>query len=567
MAEEFSSRHKAILVKLLHAAKSKVSANSLIAELQRQKEKFPKKSLETILLDVAKVDKLAGQIFKEQQKDFKSELLATECLQRFLSTYEKLKYSRKVSGRQNIDTIEEDEETSMHQKSQNESAAATAKPVEPNGNVTGLPRPDVKEIPTIVVIEATEDFSKSAQIPAETSTPALISTSALHESLRNNNISSLATNGSPHSRLFFSKAVMDSLPPQGVTPNCAARSVTEQERIVIEDLLYCFIGLPGDFITPQLIEENDSGFTRFSFKISDQVDISLRNIAQDLLPMASNYSIVQKFAQWADKVKNQILQALSEVLQTILNDYRLSITQLEKEMANNNLTLHKLHYLIRPNGQKLDILSELVGKISKSDLKSGTILTLLYDEITFQTGDAMSQRMLIELTERASMPYIEMLERWILKGVIIDPFNQFFVVDHVKELQNHGSEMDTARYWESRYTNQLDRIPRFLENDADIILRTGKYLNVIRQCGKQFSPQSSTSKLHFSAVNHNHSIFIKQAYHNASKTLLDLLVDENNLMGHISSVKRYFLVSKWKKRRRFRILLFWASILCIKFFL
>lgn len=101
---------------------------------------------------------------------------------------------------------------------------------------------------------------------------------------------------------------------------------------------------------------------------------------------------------------------------------------------------------------------------------------------------------------------------------------------------------DTARYWECQYTIQSDRIPRFLENDADIILRTDKYLNVIRQCGKPISPPAGNSKLEFSAMTHKHSAFIKQAYHNASETLLQLFLAENNLMGHISSVKRYFSV-------------------------
>ena len=41
----------------------------------------------------------------------------------------------------------------------------------------------------------------------------------------------------------------------------------------------------------------------------------------------------------------------------------------------------------------------------------------------------------------------------------------------------------SADYWEKRYTIRRDRIPIFLERIADSILRTGKYLNVIRQCG------------------------------------------------------------------------------------
>lgn len=547
MSDEFNVRHRAILVKLLHTAQSKTSANSLIAELQRQKEKFPKKSLQIILMDVAKTDKLAEQVYKELQKNFRAtEICAIECLQQFLSAYEKLKYTRKTSNRNNIETITEDEEVSMSQKTQNQSNENMGPPnnANTNGNEAIANKDNRKKVPKT----STDGLSRTAH------------TSTLYESIQNNNTTQ-PTLARIHSQLFFTKAIIDSIPSQIIQPNCAARSIAEQEQILIEELMYSFIGIPGDFITPQIDDDydNKNEGSIFSFKISDQIDISLRNIAQDLLPMANHYSNIQKFAQWGDKVKNQVLHALSEVIQTVLNDYRLSITQLEKEKLNNNLTLHKLHYLIRPNAQKLHILSDLVDKITKSDLKSGTVLSVLYDEITLQTGDQTSQQMLIELTERASVPYIEMLERWILKGtsyfdkfyskffqnnlyflfigVIIDPYNQFFVVDHVKELSNRDLQMDTARYWECRYTIQLDRIPRFLENDAEIILRTGKYLNVIRQCGREIILPVNASNLQFSAISHGHSTYIKQAYHNASRTLLELLMKDLNLMGHISSGK------------------------------
>jgi len=41
----------------------------------------------------------------------------------------------------------------------------------------------------------------------------------------------------------------------------------------------------------------------------------------------------------------------------------------------------------------------------------------------------------------------------------------------------------SADYWEKRYTMRLERIPVFLNEHAQTILRTGKYFNVIRQCG------------------------------------------------------------------------------------
>lgn len=63
-------------------------------------------------------------------------------------------------------------------------------------------------------------------------------------------------------------------------------------------------------------------------------------------------------------------------------------------------------------------------------------------------------------------------------------FVQFLVEDN-EVIQREELPLDySADYWEKRYTIRRERIPVFLERVADVILRTGKYLNVIRQCGK-----------------------------------------------------------------------------------
>lgn len=42
----------------------------------------------------------------------------------------------------------------------------------------------------------------------------------------------------------------------------------------------------------------------------------------------------------------------------------------------------------------------------------------------------------------------------------------------------------SSDYWDKKYAIRRERIPKFLEPMADKILKAGKYLNVIRQCGK-----------------------------------------------------------------------------------
>ena len=46
-------------------------------------------------------------------------------------------------------------------------------------------------------------------------------------------------------------------------------------------------------------------------------------------------------------------------------------------------------------------------------------------------------------------------------------------------------------YWEQHYSIVRERIPRFLEPFAEKILNTGKYLNVIRECGIKLQPSQT----------------------------------------------------------------------------
>lgn len=66
----------------------------------------------------------------------------------------------------------------------------------------------------------------------------------------------------------------------------------------------------------------------------------------------------------------------------------------------------------------------------------------------------------------------------------VSHFQEFMIEDN--ELVNKEElPVDySADYWEKRYSVQRDRVPKFLDKYTDIILRTGKYLNVISQCGK-----------------------------------------------------------------------------------
>ncbi|XP_013102143.1 gamma-tubulin complex component 2 homolog isoform X3 [Stomoxys calcitrans] len=325
--------------------------------------------------------------------------------------------------------------------------------------------------------------------------------------------------------------------------NIAAIPITSQENLLLYDLIYCLTGMRGSYITPELDAYRDGNQSlSMKFKISDQIHTSLRDIAQEILPLASHYTCIQQFIQKATFSNcSQVLQALSEALNNLIHDYYLLLAQLESELNAGNLTLHKMLFYVRPTLNTMEVLAGAVSLIVANELRGGQALTLLFNQISSLTGDEESQKFMIQLTQRAAVPYMNILQLWIQKGVINDPQQEFLVEDNEVIRREELPEHYSADYWEKRYTIRRERIPCFLDKVSDIILRTGKYLNVIRQCGKKVTPPQ-TMHLQFSPTNQNHITVIQNAYRFASKNLLEVLLKENDLMGHLMSVKRYLLL-------------------------
>lgn len=49
---------------------------------------------------------------------------------------------------------------------------------------------------------------------------------------------------------------------------------------------------------------------------------------------------------------------------------------------------------------------------------------------------------------------------------------------------NKVTGLYSDEYWSKRYIMKKENVPCFLHNVQETILRTGKYLNVIRQCSE-----------------------------------------------------------------------------------
>jgi gamma-tubulin complex component 2 len=118
-----------------------------------------------------------------------------------------------------------------------------------------------------------------------------------------------------------------------------------------------------------------------------------------------------------------------------------------------------------------------------SALNGGVLLGKLFD-LTKCSSDRQVTTFYAFLAERASIPYVAMLSHWLYEGEVTDVYGEFLIQERKSQQKSQLSSEFRDSYWETRFTLRTS-IPTFLEKYKDVILRTGKYLNVVGESSKR----------------------------------------------------------------------------------
>lgn len=316
-------------------------------------------------------------------------------------------------------------------------------------------------------------------------------------------------------------------------------ALVAQEQALVEDLLFVLIGVDGQYITAQPV----LGRQNRSFIVNPTLDMSVKELVNRILPVASYYSTITRFTEEKSSFEyGQVNHALTAAMRTLMKEYLILVTQLEHLQRQGSLSLQKLWFYIQPTMRTMEILASIASSVDKGDCMGGSTLSLLHDRTFNFTGDGQAQEVCLYLTKAASVPYFEILEKWIYRGIIKDPYSEFMVEEH--ELQKEKIQKDyNDKYWDQRYTIVQHRIPSFLQKMADKILSTGKYLNVVRECGRDVTCPDAKEVL-YTLKERAYVEQIEKAYNYASKVLLDFLMEEKELVSRLRSIKHYFLMDK-----------------------
>ncbi|KAF3544683.1 hypothetical protein DY000_02000723 [Brassica cretica] len=324
----------------------------------------------------------------------------------------------------------------------------------------------------------------------------------------------------------------DSSSNSGVDQAIGCYDTPVQELIVIDDLLSAMVGIEGRYIS----------IKRFHGK---EESIAFQELAKRIFPLCECFLLIDQFVESSSQFKNGLVNhAFAAALRALLLDYQAMVAQLEHQFRLGRLSLQGLWFYCQPMMGSMRALAAVIHQASAKNFVGSAVLNLLQSQAKAMAGDNSVRSLLEKMTECASNAYLSILERWVYEGIIDDPYGEFFIAENRSLKKESLSQDSTAKYWSQRYSLK-ETIPGFLANIAATILTTGKYLNVMRECGHNVQvPISERSKLTIFGSNHHYLECIKAAHEFASKELVSLIKDKYDLIGRLRSIKHYLLLDQ-----------------------
>lgn len=313
--------------------------------------------------------------------------------------------------------------------------------------------------------------------------------------------------------------------------------VEVQEQLLLEDLLSAMMAIEGKYLR---IASGTLGTAVFRVDpgIKEQ---SLINVLTRILPVCSHYAYVSHYVNVHARFEYGLVNhAFTGAIRRMLKEYLILVAQLEHQLHKGSLTLLRAWFYIQPSLRTMERLNRICSLAASA--QGGSLLNVIHTTMGME-GDSQTRALYQYLISEAAVPYFSMLQQWVYHGVVDDPYGEFQIKSR-EELRKENLRRDfNDTYWDERYTVRTDKLPVFLEAQSEKILTTGKYLNVIRECGLLVtSPHESI--VQYTPDDRVYSETIDKAYSFASRDLLQLLVVEKQLLARLTSIKRYFLLNQ-----------------------
>lgn len=177
--------------------------------------------------------------------------------------------------------------------------------------------------------------------PRSAASPSIyLSPAATERSINSIGVPSISSSSSRSSRVNISDGFPDGYRTNmlwdfakvddGIKPmtkhEIAALPMDSQQRVLLKDLLFCLSGSRGSYMIPIPCEDAIIGRTTYEtrFIMNMQLDKSLTEMVQEILPLASHFMGIQKVIAATDG-RGQVNNALNAALEDLCHDYYVSV--------------------------------------------------------------------------------------------------------------------------------------------------------------------------------------------------------------------------------------------------
>jgi len=316
-----------------------------------------------------------------------------------------------------------------------------------------------------------------------------------------------------------------------------------QEQLVVDDLLFAMLGLSGRYVRLEA-RAGPGGGPGAALALAPGVEPTVAELSRKLLPLCESALVLQRFVQKRlHSSRGLVAQALAAAVQGYLSDWGVMVAQLEHLWRQGRLTLQAMLYYCQPAAALLGLLASVAGEASAGGLRGGALLCLLERREREAAGNPQARGVLRELLSAASEPYMRAVQRWIVEGVLDDPFGELFVSESAALGADHR---DLSSWWNSRFSLSADQeVPAFLAPYREQVLTAGKYLNAIRDCKAPVEPPLPPgTRLAYSPDPRPLRDALAEAHRSVSKQLLRVVVEDGRLLERLESMRRFFLTSQ-----------------------
>lgn len=323
---------------------------------------------------------------------------------------------------------------------------------------------------------------------------------------------------------------------------------SDQESLVIRDLLHVLLGLEGVYIrynnsydpTQRMDGMMPYDIAGPDYKIAKNMDPSLKSVAKKISKVGRLYVILSEFINRFEVTRyGTVIHRLCSVIHGFLKDEYLPfiVEKLERgfnedslfgirimEQILNEEILFKTRLLYEmvmcvlremERRDKIDLMEAdfenfmqdlktisevgsledsssngiLITDTSLSSIsKGGVVLQMILEKMRQNWGNQRNLEFLRKVWIQVSQPYCEMLNAWLIKGELNDPYEEFLISNRSDNDVNLNS-INSERLWDTQYVLRKDGLTEQFQNRQlqYKVLMTGKLLNLFKQsCGLSF---------------------------------------------------------------------------------